>query len=99
MSLRSAAVLLAIAGCATTRYTDLPAKPRVPHDFFSLERRFVTVPLEGRAPVRLSYVTKGSGPPLVLVHGLRVVLDQTSHFTQVDAPQRTVEEILRFDPR
>jgi pimeloyl-ACP methyl ester carboxylesterase len=27
-----------------------------------------------------------------------VVIDESSHFTQVDQPVRTIEEILRFDP-
>lgn len=61
---------LAVFGCATKKYTALPEKPPVAHDFFSLQREYATVPMEGRAPVRLSYVRAGSGPPLLLVHGL-----------------------------
>lgn len=52
------------------KFTDLPELPPVAHDFFSLQREDATVPVEGRAPVKLSYVRAGSGPPLLLVHGL-----------------------------
>ncbi|MBL8949865.1 MAG: alpha/beta hydrolase [Myxococcaceae bacterium] len=53
------------------RFTELPELPPRTHDFKALERRFVTVPVAGRSkPVTLSYVQKGSGPLLLLVHGL-----------------------------
>lgn len=65
-----ASTLLAVFGCATKKYTELPERPPVAHDFFSLRRETATVPMEGRAPVKLSYVRAGSGPPLLLVHGL-----------------------------
>ena len=65
-----ASALLAVVGCASKKYTELPDVPPKPHDFFALERAYATVPMEGRAPVKLSYVKAGSGPPLLLVHGL-----------------------------
>jgi len=52
------------------RFTELPELPPRSHDFSTLERRSVAVPLPGRAPITLSYVTKGQGPLLLLVHGL-----------------------------
>ncbi len=53
------------------RYSELSPSPKRPHDFYSLERRYVPVRMPGReAPVRLSYVEAGSGPPMLLVHGL-----------------------------
>ncbi len=52
------------------RFTELPELPPRAHDFSTLERRSVAVPVPGRAPVKLSYVTKGQGPLLLLVHGL-----------------------------
>ena len=52
-------------------FRSLPELPPKPHDFQSLARHSVKVALPGRvAPIELSYVEAGSGPPLLLVHGL-----------------------------
>ncbi len=56
---------------ASRTYTELPELPPRPHGFARLERRQEAVRLPGRAePVELSWVGKGAGPPLLLVHGL-----------------------------
>ncbi|MEW5742869.1 MAG: alpha/beta hydrolase [Myxococcota bacterium] len=53
------------------RFTELPELPPRPHDFASLERRLVDARVPGlAAPLSLSYVEKGLGPTLLLVHGL-----------------------------
>lgn len=45
--------------------------PSRAHDFFSTPRSRVDVLVPGRsAPVGVSYVERGNGPPLLLVHGL-----------------------------
>lgn len=51
------------------RYTDLPETPPVPHDFFTLPRHQRDVTVDGQ-PLTLSWVEAGSGPPLLLIHGL-----------------------------
>jgi pimeloyl-ACP methyl ester carboxylesterase len=73
----SAMTLLALyaavaSGCATTpRFESLPEKPIRPHSFWELPRRRIAVTVPGRGvPLHVSYVEAGSGPPLVLVHGL-----------------------------
>lgn len=62
---------LLLLGCAGPRYASIPERPSKPHDFESLPRHWEPVHLPGReSPVVLSYVEKGDGPPLLLVHGL-----------------------------
>lgn len=64
-------VLVLGAACAGPRYTTLPEVAPLAHDFATLDRHFVSVKVEGReAPVVLSWVEAGEGPPLLLVHGL-----------------------------
>jgi pimeloyl-ACP methyl ester carboxylesterase len=61
-----------LGGCAMgRRYRDLPQTPHRPHDFYELPRRFVSLDVPGHPrPVVLSWVEKGEGRPLLLVHGL-----------------------------
>ena len=51
----------------------LPATPRIPHRYFDHPDRFVTVdePALYPRPLRVRYKDVGSGPPLLLVHGLQ----------------------------
>ena len=65
------------------RFADLPATPRVPHRFFALDERRVTVASSAFGRVGICYRELGDGPPLLLVHGLmttsyswRYVLDE-----------------------
>jgi pimeloyl-ACP methyl ester carboxylesterase len=52
-------------------YRSLPEQPSRPHDFQTLPRKSIAVHLPGRAaPFTLSYVETGSGPPMLLIHGL-----------------------------
>lgn len=51
------------------RLADLPDLPPRPHDFWTLAGRDLDVQVAGR-PVRLHVKEVGSGPPLLLVHGL-----------------------------
>lgn len=68
---RSLLLLCVFAGCAGPRYASIPERPSRPHDFETLTRHWEPVSLPGREkPVVLSWVEKGSGPPLLLVHGL-----------------------------
>lgn len=48
----------------------LPERPRVPHPFFEVPERRVDVWSEGLGDVVTSVRTLGSGPPLILLHGL-----------------------------
>jgi pimeloyl-ACP methyl ester carboxylesterase len=52
------------------RFDDLPERPRVPHPYFDArtERVRVTTPELGTLAARVRI--HGSGPPLLLVHGL-----------------------------
>ena len=51
-------------------FSDVPEVPRVPHRWAETERRDVTIECEGLPPTRIAVREYGSGPPLVLVHGL-----------------------------
>jgi pimeloyl-ACP methyl ester carboxylesterase len=51
-------------------YRALPDKPRVPHDFFELPTRTVTVASDPFGTVDVVLRVVGQGPPLLLVHGL-----------------------------
>ncbi len=56
-------------GAVSRRYTDLPELPPVAHDFLTLPRHAREVTVDGHT-MTLSWVEAGSGPPLLLVHGL-----------------------------
>lgn len=51
-------------------FVSLPALPRVPHRFYELPERRVSVWTPALGEVECSVRVLGSGPPLVLVHGL-----------------------------
>jgi pimeloyl-ACP methyl ester carboxylesterase len=75
------------------RYEDLPATPRVPHPYFSLPTRTVTVHTRELGALDAHVVVAGSGPPLLLVHGLmtssyswRYVIEPLSRSFTVYAP-------------
>jgi pimeloyl-ACP methyl ester carboxylesterase len=51
-------------------FRDVPEQPRLPHPYFSLETREIEVRPEGFARFRCHVRVHGSGPPLLLVHGL-----------------------------
>ncbi len=51
-------------------FRDLPEKPRLPHPYFDLETRDIEVCPEGFPRFRCQVRVHGSGPPLLLVHGL-----------------------------
>jgi hypothetical protein len=77
-------------------YADVPAKPRIPHSYDLAEALDVRVSSRVMGPVRVHVRSIGSGPPLLLVHGLmtssysfRYVLDPLAkHFRviAVDMP-------------
>jgi pimeloyl-ACP methyl ester carboxylesterase len=52
------------------RFEDVPDVPTVPHRWAQTTRRDVTITCEGLPPTRVAVREYGSGPPLVLVHGL-----------------------------
>ncbi len=52
------------------KFEALPEKPRVPHPFFEAEERRVPVWTEALGDTVASVRVMGSGPPLMLVHGL-----------------------------
>jgi pimeloyl-ACP methyl ester carboxylesterase len=52
------------------RYVDVPKQPRVPHAYHRAEARDVHVPSSVFGNVRVHVRVMGSGPPLLLVHGL-----------------------------
>jgi pimeloyl-ACP methyl ester carboxylesterase len=51
-------------------FADVPEVPRLPHRWAEATRRDVTIECEGLPPTRIAVHEYGSGPPLVLVHGL-----------------------------
>jgi len=51
-------------------FESLPDAPRVPHGFFGLKERTVTVHSEHFGDTQVSVRSVGEGPPLLLVHGL-----------------------------
>ncbi|MBL9024107.1 MAG: alpha/beta hydrolase [Myxococcales bacterium] len=52
------------------RFGDLPDEPRVPHPYFEATAREVEVASSDFGRVRIHLKEHGSGPPLLLVHGL-----------------------------
>jgi pimeloyl-ACP methyl ester carboxylesterase len=51
-------------------YAQLPAEPRVPHRFFDTEAHEIDLSSAAFGRIRTHYRTFGSGPNLVLLHGL-----------------------------
>ena len=52
------------------RFEDVPESPAVAHRWAETTRRDVTIECDGLPPTRVAVREYGSGPPLVLVHGL-----------------------------
>src|SRR5688572_23756117 len=52
------------------RFEDVPEAPVVPHRWADTTRRDVTIEHDGLPKTRIAVREYGSGPPLVLVHGL-----------------------------
>src|SRR6185503_19294487 len=48
----------------------LPALPTRPHPYFKVAGQEITVPSPELGSLRIHYREAGSGPPLLLVHGL-----------------------------
>ncbi|MRG90422.1 alpha/beta fold hydrolase [Polyangium spumosum] len=74
-------------------YDALPALPRIPHGYHRAEARTVRVPSRIFGDVRVHVRVTGSGPPLLLVHGLmtssysfRYVLEPLGRHFRVYAP-------------
>lgn len=72
------------------RFESLPERPRLPHPYFATEAMTLALPdLGGLGPMSVHVRRHGSGPPLLLVHGLmtssyswRYVFDRLgAHFT------------------
>jgi pimeloyl-ACP methyl ester carboxylesterase len=71
------------------RFEDLPDRPRIPHPYFETKAESVPVETKSLGPMRAHVRVHGSGPPLLLVHGLmttsyswRYVLEPLGrHFT------------------
>lgn len=51
-------------------FAEVPAEPRVPHRWKQAERQDVTITTDELGACRIAVHAYGSGPPLVLVHGL-----------------------------
>jgi pimeloyl-ACP methyl ester carboxylesterase len=51
-------------------FADLPTRPKRPHPYDETEAREVTTRSERLGALRIHYREAGSGPPLLLVHGL-----------------------------
>jgi len=74
-------------------YDELPALPSIPHGYHRAEARSVRVPSRVFGDVRVHVRVMGSGPPLLLVHGLmtssysfRYVLEPLARHFRVYAP-------------
>ncbi|MBX3183905.1 MAG: alpha/beta hydrolase [Polyangiaceae bacterium] len=75
------------------RFEQLPAEPRRPHDYFSLPSEEVPLAVPGFGEHRVFLKRAGSGPPLLLVHGLmtssysfRYIIPQLAERFEVLAP-------------
>lgn len=51
-------------------FAEVPAEPRIPHPWARAERRDVTIRSDELGECRVAVHAYGSGPPLLLVHGL-----------------------------
>ncbi|MCA9604635.1 MAG: alpha/beta hydrolase [Myxococcales bacterium] len=76
------------------RFEALPEEPRVPHGFFELPEEKVVVPSSAFGRVSLSVRRAGSGPPLLLVHGL---MTSSYSFRYAIAPLAEDYEVFVFD--
>jgi pimeloyl-ACP methyl ester carboxylesterase len=91
-------------------FADLPLLPRIPHRFYALAEERVTTSSAGLGVVEWSLRRVGSGPPLLLIHGLmttgyswRYVVDALAeHFTvfipDLPGAGRTVTPEGRLSP-
>lgn len=75
------------------RFDDLPQEPRLPHVFHRAEVLDIALPSKHFGEIRTSIRAMGSGPPLLLLHGLmttsytfRYVLEPLSEHFRVYAP-------------
>lgn len=50
-------------------YSKLPEKPKLPHHFYSYEKKFVVLDLNGKK-LKIAYLDEGEGKPLLLIHGM-----------------------------
>ncbi|WP_405159799.1 alpha/beta hydrolase [Nocardia sp. NBC_01499] len=57
-------------GFEQPRYQDLPEHPRVPHTYFDAEQVDIEMDSVPFGRIRVHYRTTGTGPPLLLIHGL-----------------------------
>ncbi len=55
---------------ARTPYSELPLRPKRAHSFLELPLQFIEVRSEPFGKTRVAYRKTGSGPPLLLLHGL-----------------------------
>ena len=76
------------------RFPDLPELPRIAHPFFDLPDERVRVRSRHFGDVALSVRRKGTGPPLVLVHGL---MTSSYSFRYVIEPLAQHFEVIVFD--
>ncbi|MBX3271417.1 MAG: alpha/beta hydrolase [Sandaracinaceae bacterium] len=75
-------------------FESLPERPRVPHGFFELPEERLRVRSEGFGAIELSVRRAGSGPPLVLVHGL---MTSSYSFRYVIEPLARDYTVIVFD--
>ncbi|MBX3155076.1 MAG: alpha/beta hydrolase [Deltaproteobacteria bacterium] len=61
---------MALAPFEQLAFADVPEAPRVPHRWADTTRRDVTVRTDELGSIRIAVREYGSGPPLLLVHGL-----------------------------
>lgn len=76
------------------RFEDLPERPRIAHPFFAVPETRVRVRSAHFGDVSLSVRRLGSGPPLVLVHGL---MTSSYSFRYVIEPLSKKYEVIVFD--
>jgi pimeloyl-ACP methyl ester carboxylesterase len=75
------------------RFEELPERPRRPHRYFESRAHDVAIDTTGFGRVRIHYREVGSGPPLLLIHGLmttsyswRYVMDELAREFRVIVP-------------
>ncbi len=76
------------------RFQDLPQKPRVPHDYFATPSKEIVVPRTELGDVRVHYREKGTGAPLLLVHGL---MTTSYSFRYVLGPLSESRRVIALD--
>src|SRR5688500_8896401 len=74
-------------------FDDLPERPVRPHDYFDTALKRISMRSRPFGPIEIAYQERGSGPPLLLVHGLmtssyswRYVLSALAKTYRVIAP-------------